>query len=222
MITEKIRVVIADDHVLVRDGLHMLLDMDEGIEIVAEASNGKDMVQMARQYSPDVVITDLMMPGMGGIEAIREMYLSGLRRIIALSFYESEPLIVEALEAGALGYIAKNAQRGEIIEAIKTVYDFYPYYSRSTSSRLIRLISNSKFNPYTRTAPVLFSEKEKEIIRLICQEKSSEEISQTLLISKRTVDGLRARILSKMNVKTMAGVAIYAIKNAIYFLDEKA
>jgi DNA-binding NarL/FixJ family response regulator len=220
MITEKIRLVIADDHVLIRDGLRMLLDMDEDIEIVAEASDGKDLVQMASQCSPDVVITDLMMPGMSGIQAIREMYLTGFRRIIALSFYESEPLIVEALEAGALGYIAKNARRGEIIEAIKTVYKFHPYYSQSTSSRLVRLISNSNFNPYIRSAPVLFSEKEKEIIRLICQEKSSEEISQVLLTSKRTVDGMRAKILSKMNVRTVAGVAIYAIKNAIYFLTD--
>ncbi|MGH2646231.1 MAG: response regulator [Ginsengibacter sp.] len=216
---EKIRVIIADDHDLYRAGLQMLLANDTEIEVVAEACNGRELIQCANQYTPDVIVTDLIMPGIDGVQAIKEIHKTGIKRIIALSTFDSEHLIVEALEAGALGYILKNAQNGEIIEAIKTIYDYVPYYCKSTNSRLAIMISKSKFNPYTRVALDLFSEKEKEIIRFICEEKSSEEIGKILFMSKRTVDGIRAKILSKMNVKTSAGVAIYAIKNSIYFLN---
>lgn len=218
MTQNKIKVIIADDHELYLDGLQMLLSKDKDIEIVAKAHNGRQLIQFATQYSPDVIVTDLIMPGVDGVEAIKEIFKTGLKRIIALSTFDTEYLIVDALEAGAIGYILKNAQSGEIIEAIKTVNNFKPYYCKSTSSRLVKLISKSKFNPYTKANLDLFSEKEKEIIRLICEEKSSEEIGKTLFMSKRTVDSVRARILGKMNVKTVAGVAIYAIKNAIYFL----
>jgi DNA-binding NarL/FixJ family response regulator len=219
MNASKIKVIIADDHDLYRAGFKMLLEDDDEIEVVAEASNGAELIQQARQYCPDVIVTDLMMPGTDGVQAIKEIHKTGAIRMIALSTFDSEHLIVEALEAGALGYIIKNAQNGEIIEAIKTVSSYAPYYCKSTNSRLVRMISKSKFNPYTRESLDLFSEKEKEIIRLVCQEKSSEEIGKLLFMSKRTVDGIRAKILSKMGVKTVAGVAIYAIKNSIFFLD---
>ena len=216
---EKIRVIIADDHDLYRAGLQMLLANDNEIEVVAEASNGRELIQHASQYSSDVIVTDLIMPGIDGVQAIKEIHKTGFKRIIALSTFDSEHLIVEALEAGAFGYILKNAQNGEIIEAIKTVYNYTPYYCKSTNSRLVRMISKSKFNPYTKESHDLFSDKEKEIIRLVCEEKSSEEIGKILFMSKRTVDGMRAKILVKMNVKTSAGVAIYAIKNSLYLLS---
>ena len=222
MITEKIKVIIADDHDLYRDGLRMLLNTDNDIEVIAEASNGRQLIQLANQLTPDIILTDLIMPGVDGIQAIKEIYKTGITRIIALSTFDSEHLIVEALEAGALGYIIKNAQKGEIIEAINTINNFIPYYCKSTSLRLVKLIAKSKFNPYKKLNLDLFSEKEKEIIRLICGEKSSEEIGKILFMSKRTVDGTRSKILSKMNVKTVAGVAIYAIKNSIYFLNPTA
>jgi DNA-binding NarL/FixJ family response regulator len=215
---EKIRTIIADDHDLFRDGLRMLLNSDDAIEIVAEAANGVELIEMFKKHKPDVILTDLIMPGKNGVEAISEMRRKGFKRTIAISTFESEYLIVQALEAGAIGYILKNAQKGEIIDAIKTVYKFIPYYCRSTNARLVRLISKSNYNPYRNSVPALFSQREKEMIRLICEEKSSEEIASLLFMSKRTVDGIRARILTKMNVKTVAGVAIYAIKNSIFHL----
>jgi DNA-binding NarL/FixJ family response regulator len=218
MQNKKITVIIADDHDVYRDGLRMLLNTDKDIEITGEASNGKQLIDLVKEHTPDVILTDLIMPGVDGVQAIKEIFKSGVTRIIALSTFDTEYLIVEALEAGALGYILKNAQKGEIIEAIKTIYEFNPYYCKSTSSRLVKLISKSKFNPYTKENLDLFSDKEKEIIRLICEEKTSEEMGTILFMSKRTVDGIRAKILSKMNVKTVAGVAIYAIKNSIFFL----
>lgn len=218
---QKIKVIIADDHDLYRDGLKMLLNTSDEIEVIAEASNGAELIGMVKKYSPDVILTDLIMPGINGIEAIKELYPLGFTRIIAISTFDSEHLIIEALEAGALGYVLKNAQRGEIIEAIKTVHYYTRYYCPSISARLATLISKSRFHPGMKKKLDLFSEKEKEIICLLCEEKLSEEISKILFMSKRTVDGFRSRIMIKMEVKTLAGVAIYAIKNSIYTLGRE-
>lgn len=216
---KKIRVIIADDHDVYRDGLKMLLQSDAGIEVVEEARNGIELIEKVPENAPDVIVTDLMMPGKSGIDAIKELFASGFKRIIAISTFESEQLIVEALQAGVSGYIIKNAKRGEIIQAVKEVYLFKKYYCQSTSSRLAGMIDEMKLNPSTKEKLDLFTERDKEIIRLICEEKTSEEIARILFMSKRTVDGCRSRILIKMNVKTLAGVAIYAIKNSIYFID---
>ncbi len=220
MMPEKIKVIIADDHELIRDGLKLLFNGDEQIQLIGEAVNGKELIELAAKQIPDVILTDLIMPVKDGVEAIKELFSTGIKRIIALSTFDSERLIVDALEAGAIGYILKNAQRGEIVEAIIKVYNFKPYYCSSTTTRLARRISKSTFNPYTKQNRDLFSEKEKQIICYICEEKSSEEIGKLMFMSKRTVDGIRAKILSKMDVKTIAGVAIYAIKNSIYFLKD--
>ncbi|MDE3184451.1 MAG: response regulator transcription factor [Bacteroidota bacterium] len=213
---KKIKVLIADDHDVYRDGLKMLLQSDGTIDVVEEARNGLELLEMAPQYSPDVIITDLMMPGKSGVEAIKELFESGYKRIIAISTFESEQLIVDALHAGVSGYIIKNAKRGEIIQAVKEVYSFNKYYCKSTSLRLAGMIDELKVNRATKEKLDLFSEKEKEIIRLICEEKTSEEIASILFMSKRTVDGFRSRILIKMNVRTVAGVALYAIRNHIF------
>lgn len=213
----RIRVLIADDHDIFRDGLSLLLLKEPTIELVGDAANGKQLTQMAKELHPDIVLTDLKMPEMDGIEAIqtiKELYPA--IKSIALSSFDSDAMVIDALEAGAMGYIIKNADRGEIVDAIRMVYTGSPYYCKTTSGRLVKLIARSEFNPYKADASKLFSEKEKEIIRLICEEKTSKEIGELLFMSSRTVEGHRVKILEKMNVKTTAGVAIYAIKNGIY------
>ena len=215
---EKIRVVIADDHDIYRDGLQLLLNSNE-IEVVAEASNGRQLLTEVRKYKPDVILTDLIMSGVSGIEAIKELKKENFERIIAISFFDSDTLIVEALEAGAIGYLHKNVQKEEIIEAIKDVNNFRPYYCKATDRKLARLIYKSQFNPYASKTMPLFSQQDIEIIRLICQKKSSEEIGRILNMSARTVEGHRAKIVQKMNVRTPVGVAIYAVKNNLFFID---
>jgi DNA-binding NarL/FixJ family response regulator len=218
---KKIKVIIADDHDLFRDGLRMLLENDYEIEVCAEASNGEQLVQLANQYRPDVILTDLVMPIMTGVQAIKEIYSKQTKeevKVVAISTFDSDHLIVEALEEGAIGYVIKNAQRGEVINAIKTTYNSTPYYCQSTTPRLVRLLSVSHFNPYSAKIQPLFSKIETELIRLIIEEKSTDEICATLYLSKRTVERLRAGILDKMNVKTPAGVAIYAVKTSLYVI----
>ena len=207
--------IIADDHEVYRMGLRMLLQGSEEIELTGEAANGQKLIELVAENTPDVVLTDLMMPEMDGIEAIRRMKNAGFTKCIALSTFDNDRLIMEALEAGAKGYITKNAQKGEIIEAIKLVNQSVFYYCKSTSSRLARMIGVSEFNPYAKAQTQLFTQEETDIIRLICKEKTSEEIAKILFMGKRNVERIRTRILSKMDVKTAAGVVMYAIKNSI-------
>lgn len=220
ILQDKIKVIIADDHDIYRDGLMMLLSKAQNIHVIADVNNGEALVEQCIELSPDLVLTDLRMPLKDGIEAIKELSnLSPKIPCIALSTFDSDQLIVNALEAGASGYIIKNSQKGEIIEAISTVMDGQPYYCKSSSKLLVKLISNSKYNPYAIRPLIKFSEKEITIIKLICEEKSSKEIGEILYLSARTIEGIRARLLDKMKVKTPAGMAIYAIKNNLYDVE---
>ena len=220
MTLKKIKVIVADDQSLFREGLKMLLKTDTEIEVIAEACNGKELIELSSLHQPDVIITDLKMPGIGGIEAIKQLSVNKSIGIIAITTFDSESLIAEALEAGALGFVIKNAQDGEVIEAVKTVNKYQHYHCKSTTAKLATMIKKSKFDSATGCRQSLFSDKEKEVIKLVCEEKSSEEIGKILFMSKRTVDGMRARILNKMNVKSGVGFALYAIKNSLFFLSK--
>jgi len=212
-----LRVVIADDHEIYRDGLKMVLKKEKWVNVVGEACNGKQLVHLVRKLEPDVIITDIVMPEMDGIEAMKEiMTINPKACAIALSMFNEDTMIVEMLEAGALGYLLKNAEKEEIIEAIKSVFKSQPYYCKTTSARLVSLISKSRFNPY-RNHPVLqFTDREIALVKLICTEKTSKEISEELFLSSRTIEGYRTRLMQKMGVKSTAGIVVYAIKTGMF------
>jgi DNA-binding NarL/FixJ family response regulator len=215
-----LRLVIADDHEIYLDGLKVMLKKQGDFEVVGEASNGKELIDVVQQAEPDIVLTDIVMPVMDGIAATQFLTKhKPLVNIIALSMFDQDNLIIDMLEAGAKGYLLKNANKSEIIEAIKSVYRNIPYYCTSTSAKLARMIAQSKFNPYKKLNTPYFSEKEMEIIRLICQEFTNNEIGQKLFLSGRTVEGYRVKILEKMNAKSTAGIVIYAIKNEMYKIN---
>jgi DNA-binding NarL/FixJ family response regulator len=214
---EAIKVVIADDHEIFRDGFKMILGKMKNCLLIGEASNGRELLEIVANTTPDLVITDIKMPAMDGIEAtrkIREKWPS--MGIIALSMFNEDDLIMEMLEAGANGYLIKNADKAEIMDAIVAVASGDPYYCRGTNNKLTKLIANSRFHPFHRKKIVEFSEKEIEIIRLICQEMTNKEIGENLFLSIRTVEGHRLRILDKMGVKNSVGLVIYAIQNNIF------
>lgn len=216
---DKIRLVIADDHEIFRDGLALMLSKQKAIELTGQAANGRELVSMVQTLQPDIILTDIKMPIMDGVEAARLILEKNAdQRIIALSMFDEENLIVDMLEAGAKGYLLKNADKQEILDAIDTVYGNNNYYCRLTSARLATMIVKSKFNPYRKSKPVEFSEREKEIIHYICQQLTAQQIADKLFLSKRTVEGYRTRILEKMNVKNTAGVVIYALKHQL--IDE--
>jgi DNA-binding NarL/FixJ family response regulator len=211
-----INIVIADDHELFRDGLKLLPLKYPEIHIVGEAQNGLELIELTRLHNPEIILTDIKMPVMDGIEAARK--ITALNKdvgIIGLSMFDEDELIIDMLEAGAKGYLLKNCDKQELIEAITTVYHGNCFYCKNTSKKLIDMIAKSKFNPYKKKAKPEFSERETEIIQLICDGLSSKEIGDKLYISDRTVEGHRHRIMEKMDVSNIAGLIVYALKNGI-------
>lgn len=211
---KNISLVIADDHEIFRDGLALLINKQENMSLVGQASNGRELVQLVADKKPDIVLTDIKMPYLDGIAACRLLLQQdpGLK-IIALSMFEEEDLIVEMLEAGAKGYLLKNADKKEIQEAILTVSEGNIFYCKHTSNRLASLIVKSKFDPQKKKSGDLFTERERQIIQLICLQHTAQEIGEQLFLSKRTVEGYRTRILEKMDVKNTAGVVVFALKH---------
>jgi two-component system, NarL family, response regulator NreC len=214
------RIIIADDHELYLDGLQLFLSRQKNYCVIGRAKNGKELVDLALQLRPDIVITDIIMPLMSGIVATK-LITENLPDVkcIALSMFNEENQIIKMLEAGAVGYMLKNADKDEVLNALESVSRNNHYYCKSTSSKLAVLLSQKQFNPNLKSQQYLFTEKELEIIRLICEENTTIEISNQLYLSMRTVEGYRTRILEKMQVKSAAGVVKYAIKHGLYNKD---
>ncbi|MBI3720218.1 MAG: response regulator transcription factor [Sphingobacteriales bacterium] len=212
-----IKIILADDHEIFRDGFTVMMKKQTGIELVAEARNGEQLLSLVARHLPDVVLTDIKMPDMDGIEATRIITAEYPQvGIIALSMFDDDNLIIDMLEAGAKGYLLKNAQKKEIIEAIKTVNRNEPYYCNNTSQKLARLIAQSHFHEGKPVKNAGFTQRELEIIQLICNQNSNKEISEELHLSVRTIEGYREQILEKTNAKNTVGIVIYAIRHHIY------
>lgn len=212
-----INVAIADDHEIFRDGLKLMLKNADRINIVGEAANGRQLLQVIRDTNPDVIITDIKMPEMDGVEATKHVIENyPTVKVIALSMFDDEQLILEMLEAGALGYLLKNSDKSEVIEAIHTVFAGVPYYCKFTSAKMARLIAFSRHNDRKRQKEAEFTDREKEIIVLMCKEYTNKEIAEKLFISARTIEGIRMKILEKMNAKNVAGIVVEAIRLGIY------
>ena len=215
-----IRIVLADDHEIFRDGFRVMIKKQPSVNLIGEASNGEELIKITHQLKPDVIVTDIKMPKVDGIEATKQLSIDfPYIGIIALSMFNEENLIVEMLEAGAKGYLLKNAHKDEIIEAIKEVNNNHTYYCNDTSARLANLIAKSKFRPAMKIVKPEFSERELAVIRLICQQLSNKEIAYQLHLSIRTIEGYRDRILEKIGARNAAGIVVYAIKNNIYQVE---
>lgn len=215
---EEIRLVIADDHEIFRDGLALMLSKQKHLLLAGQAGDGLELVELVEQVRPHIVLTDIKMPVMDGVEATRKIVkIHSKSKIIALSMFDEENLIVDMLEAGAKGYLLKNADKSEILEAIETVNENGNYYCRHTSDRLASLLLRSKFSPNkeNRPVPAEFNDRELDIIKYICQQYTAQQMAEKLFLSKRTIEGYRTKILEKMNVRNTAGVVIYAMKHRL-------
>lgn len=212
-----VRIVLADDHEMFREGFKTLIKKQPDIELIGEAEDGNELVKMAGKLAPDVILTDIRMPGLSGIDATRKIIAQYPHMfIIALTMFDEEHLIVDMLESGAKGYLLKNAHKSEVFDAIKSVHRGDTYYCRETSAKLTQLIAKSRYNPHHEQAEASFTGRELEIIRLICEEYSNKEIAVKLTLSVRTIEGYRERIQEKMKVRNTAGIVVYAIKKGIY------
>ncbi|ANE52252.1 response regulator transcription factor [Flavisolibacter tropicus] len=212
-----IRILLADDHEIFRDGFRVMLKKQKEFQLIAEAGNGKELIETALQCQPDVIVTDIKMPEMDGIEATKKLQaILPQTNVIALSMFEDEHLIVDMLEAGAKGYLLKNANKEEVFEALKTVADNGTYYCNHTTQKLAQLIANSDYKPEKKSEKIVFTERELDVIKLICQQYVSKEIADKLGLSPRTVESHRVKIMEKMDVKNTAGIVIYAIRDGIF------
>ena len=216
----KIEIILADDHKLFREGLKALLTNEKQLTITGLASNGDELIKIVEKRKPHIVITDIKMPFVDGIEATKEIKKKFPDiGVIALSLFDDEHYIVKMLEAGAKGYLLKTTDTTEIAYAVNKVYNKQVYYCSTSSNKIVDLFTRENTNSRDSKKDSLFSEMELKIIRLICQEYSSKEIADILQTNQRAVESARERIRDKIGCRNMAGVIIHAIRAHIFNLD---
>ncbi|MCD6660575.1 MAG: response regulator transcription factor [Lentimicrobium sp.] len=206
-----IRVLIADDHQMFLDGLKALLKREKNIQVIGEVSNGTQALEFIKKNTPDLLITDISMPGMSGVELTREVkHRYPEVKVLVLTMYNDKEIVGEILMSEAEGYILKNTGRQELSNAINRIIDNSTYYSNEVLNIMMTRMKKQK-SIEKNTA--LLTPREIEIIKLIMEELSSEEIADKLFISKRTVDTHRKNIIQKTNTKTLVGLLKFAIEN---------
>jgi two-component system, NarL family, response regulator NreC len=216
-----IRVAIADDQIIFREGITKLIESMHGLKLVYAAENGKELLQEIRNCSPEVVLLDYRMPGMNGIEATKAIRASYPDiKILILSLYDDQEFVEAALENGANGYLSKDDKASEIEIAINSVYNTGYYLNDRTSKILIaRMMEQGKVNPEFKTSKEELTAGELEVLKLICQEKTTQEIADLIHRSQRTVDGLRMSMMSKIGARNAVGLVMYAIKKGIVIIS---
>lgn len=210
--TSKIRVLIADDHAILRSGLRMLIESQADMTVVAEAENGNQAIQVAKKTSPDVVILDVTMPERGGLHAIHEI-LSNHRdaKILLLTMHEEPAYLRTALAAGASGYVLKKSVDADLLSAIRSVHRGRTYVDSELASELIQHVLPDRARPGAKPSEVL-SERELQVLKLVAEGFSSREISEQIFISVKTVETYRSRFAEKLGLKSRADIVRYALE----------
>ncbi|MGH2565941.1 MAG: response regulator [Ginsengibacter sp.] len=210
-----IRIVIAEDYPLFLEAIHLLVEKQNELRIAGEAINGRELLEVVRKEKPDIVITDIEMPIMNGIEATKILKQEFPEMgILALTMYGEDHFIQDMLEAGADGYLLKSTSKEELFIAVKEVYEGRNYFCNATTMRMARMISTT--HVLSKQPKIEFTEKEIEIIKLICEQYATKEIADKTSLTYRTVEKYRAVILEKTGSKNMAGVVVYAIKHGMF------
>ncbi|MEW6189662.1 MAG: response regulator transcription factor [Actinomycetota bacterium] len=220
---EKIRVLIVDDHTVFRQGLCKLLEAEEDICVIGEASDGSEAIEMVKNLGPDIVLMDIEMPNVDGIKAtteIKEMYPN--TEVVALTAYEDDEHLFKAIRAGSTGYISKHSSADEIVEAIKTVSRGESMITPSLSRRILKKFTSlSKMSKSHRD--LLWSDltkREIEILKLLCEGKTNSQIAEILFISERTVKNHIYNIYQKLQCNTRTEAMLKGIKLGLLDLDE--
>lgn len=214
---KQINLAIADDHKIFRNGLKATLEDCPDFKLMIEASNGKELIGQLATHTPDVILMDIKMPEMDGMQTTA--YIHGhfkQIRVLALSMHNEDKYIVDMMKAGASGYLLKNAEPEEIIEAILTVHDKGFYFNEHLSVTLIKqLVGPGSYADSASQQQVDLNDREIEVLKLVCQEHSNQEIADKIFLSVRTVEGYRARLFEKTGSKNLVGLVIFAIKKGI-------
>ncbi len=206
-----IRVLLADDHTIVRQGLKLILAAQPDFEVVGEAANGREAAELAEKLKPDIVLMDVQMPDLNGIEATRRMVAANARiKVLVLSMHKEALYVREVLKAGARGYILKDAIDTELLSAMRSVARGDGYISQAVSGTLVADYREQSSNPLD-----LLSTREREVLQLIAEGKTNKEVATRLNLSVYTVDSHRGKIMEKLNLHSAGELVRFAMKNGL-------
>jgi DNA-binding NarL/FixJ family response regulator len=212
-----VRILVADDHGVVRRGLRALLESRRGWKICGEAANGRDAVERARRLKPDVAILDIGMPGLNGVEATRQIRkVSPKTEILILSAHGSEKLALEVLEAGARGYVVKEEADESLMVAVEALLRHVPFLT----ARIAKLMAREKRGGHRKAPKGRLTSREREIVQLLAEGKANKEVAGVLGISAKTVETHRANIMLKLNIHSITDLVHYAIRNKMIVTNE--
>ena len=216
---KKIRVLIVDDHTLVRDGIRALLSLVSDIEVVGEAANGKEGLEKVKELMPDVVLMDLSMPIMGGLEATRRIRKEFPEtRVLALTQYDDSEYVIPIIEAGACGFVTKMVAFSELSSAIQAAYRGESFLSASAAAALVEECRQkagveSERDPYQQ-----LTDREREVFKLLAEGHTAKEIAEMLVVSPKTVEGYRTSLMNKLNIHNKTELIKYAIRKRVIHL----
>ena len=213
---QKLSIVLADDHTILREGLRALLTADSNFEIVGEARDGREAVRCVEKLGPDLLLMDLSMPRMSGMDAIREIKKRYPEtKIIALTVHKTEEYLLTTLQAGADGYVLKDATHDELMVAIKNVMGGKSYLSPGVSEKVIEGYLEGKENTRSLSSWESLSQREREVLKLIAEGYKNKEIADDLCISLKTVEKHRANLMKKLDLHNAAALTVYAMEKGL-------
>jgi DNA-binding NarL/FixJ family response regulator len=210
------KILLADDHKVLRSGLRRILEEQPDLEVVGEAGDGREAVDLASSLQPDIVVMDIAMPQMNGMEATRQIVLRNPRiNVLILSMYSDENYIVQVLRAGARGYLLKDSAEDDLINAVRSVNSGQPFFSPRIAKLLVgdsmqRLRDEAASDTYELLTP-----REREVLQLIAEGKSNKEVATALFVSPTTIETHRARIMDKLDLHSTAEIVLYAVRKGI-------
>ncbi|HMK77914.1 MAG TPA: response regulator transcription factor [Thermodesulfobacteriota bacterium] len=214
--SEKVRIVIAEDHTILREGLRSLLSSSPNFEIIGEAGDGREAIRQVRKFKPELILTDLSMPRMNGMEAIKEIKReSPATKILVLTVHRAEEYILATFRAGADGYLLKDSTHSELLMAVKKVLSGTHYISPEISEKVIEGYIEGKKSLKSRTSWETLTQREREILKLIAEGYRNKEIAEDLCISVKTVEKHRANLMEKLDLHSIQALTTFAIEKGL-------
>lgn len=218
---KNIRLVLVDDHEVLRDGLRLLLHTEPGLEVVGEANNGRSAIELVAELEPDVVVMDIAMPGMNGVEATRQICAQDPRvRVIALSIYSDRRYVERMFKAGARGYLLKIAGRAELVHAVERVHAGECYVTPDVPDVSAELLCGPERSKRSRSGDSPLGAREREVLQLLAEGLTSRRIADTLGITEKTVETHRRNIMRKTGIRSIAALTKYAVREGLTSLEE--
>ena len=211
-----VRIAIADDYKIFREGLKLCFSSDANLEVIFEAENGEALLETLKTQQPDIIVMDLNMPLLDGMEATQQIRKKYEKiKILVVTMYDNDKFIIHLMENGAHGYLLKNAEPKEIIKAIYAVTENGYYFNDLVNKALLKkLVMKNNLKP-SFNHNIELTEREQEVLKMICEEKTAAEIGKEIFLSPRSVEGIRTRLIEKIGVRNTAGLVMFAVKNGL-------